>query len=111
MLILAITFAEFYILAHYPTKVLKPLFGSVYKHELLNNLFFHPYTKIDFICKDMNVQRKTCAKYLYKIVDAGLLTKIKIKRENFYINDNLFKLLQNQSVAVEESKVEFIRTE
>ena len=35
------------------------LFGSRYKHELLNNLFFHPYTKIEFVERDMMVLRKT----------------------------------------------------
>lgn len=58
-------------------RILKPIFGSTYKHELLNNLFFHPYTKIEFICKDMFVQRKTAAKYLNIIVETGLLDKIK----------------------------------
>lgn len=77
--------------------VLRPLFGSTYKHELINNLFFHPYTKIEFICNDMQVQRKTGAKYLDMIVDAGLLSKVKIGRENFYINDRLYKLFLNQS--------------
>ncbi len=75
--------------------ILKPAFGSIYKHELLNNLFFHPYTKIDFVCKDMLIQRKTAAKYLDKIVALGLLDKMKIGRENFYINHKLFDLFLN----------------
>ena len=28
---------------------LRPLFGAKYNHELLNNLFRHPYTKIEYI--------------------------------------------------------------
>ena len=58
--------------------ILRPLFGTTYKHELLNNLFFHPYTKIGFVCNDMQVQRKTGAKYLEMIVETGLLTKLKM---------------------------------
>lgn len=77
--------------------ILKPLFGATYKHELLNNLFFHPYTKIEFVCNDMSVQRKTAAKYLEMIVAAGLLDKIKIGRENFYVNHKLFDLFVNHS--------------
>lgn len=91
--------------------VLKPLFGATYKHELLNNLFFHPYTKIEFICFDMNVQRKTGAKYLDMIVETGLLKKIKIGRENFYINERLFELFLNHSDLSREQEVEIIRTE
>ena len=91
--------------------VLKPLFGTTYKHELLNNLFFHPYTKIEFVCHDMGVQRKTGAKYLDMIVAAGLLNKIKIGRENYYINERLFELFMNYSESVNTEDVDIIRTE
>ena len=76
--------------------VLRPLFGRQYKHELLNNLFFHPYTKIEFIEKDMMVQRKTATKYLDMIVKEGLLQKIKIGRFNYYMNTKLIELFMNQ---------------
>ena len=75
--------------------VLKPLFGTTYKHELLNNLFVHPYTKIEFVCHDMGVQRKTGAKYL----------------ENYYINERLFELFLNYSESVNTEDVDIIRTE
>lgn len=91
--------------------VLKPLFGTTYKHELLNNLFFHPYTKIEFVCHDMGVLRKTGAKYLDMIVGAGLLNKIKIGRENYYINVRLFELFLNHSESVNTKDVDIIRTE
>ena len=91
--------------------ILKPLFGKQYKHELLNNLFFHPYTKIEFICNDMSVQRKTGAKYLDKIVSTGLLEKIKIGRENFYVNKRLFDLFLNHSVEPMNNTTEMVITE
>lgn len=78
-------------------QVLRPLFGANYKHELLNNLFFHPYTKIEYMQKDMLLSRQTSAKYLDRIVDVGLLTKMKFGRENYYINDRLMKLFLNHS--------------
>jgi len=77
--------------------ILRPIFGKQYKHELLNNLFFHPYTKIEFMEKDMMVQRNAAAKYLNKIVKQGLLEKIKIGRENYYINVELMNLFLNHS--------------
>ncbi|ARQ99116.1 cell filamentation protein Fic [Campylobacter devanensis] len=82
--------------------ILKPVFGKTYKHELLNNLFFHPYTKIEFIERDMNVQRKTAAKYLDMIVDLKLLTKMKKGSSNYYINNALFALFLNQGKVVSE---------
>lgn len=76
--------------------VLRPAFGQQYKHELLNNLFFHPYTKIEFVEKDMLVQRKTAAKYLDRIVSLGLLDKVKMGRSNYYINSALTRLFMTQ---------------
>lgn len=66
--------------------ILKPLFGKLYKHELLNNLFFHPYTKIEFIERDMQVTRNTASKYLNKIVETGLVEKVKVGKTSY----NLF---------------------
>ena len=77
--------------------ILRPLFDKAYKHELINNLFFHPYTKIDYMQHDMMVKRKTASKYLDKIVEAGLLEKLKIGRENYYINTRLRDLFLNYS--------------
>ena len=76
--------------------ILKPEFGNTYRHELLNNLFFHPYTKIEFIRKDMSIQRKTASKYLDRIVELGLLKKVKLGRENYYINTKLYELFLNR---------------
>ena len=77
-------------------QTLRPLFGKQYKHELLNNLFFHPYTKIEFVERDMMVQRKTATKYLETIVEQGLLEKVKIWKTNYYINTALVNLFTNQ---------------
>ena len=71
---------------------LRPLFDKTYKHELLNNLFFHPYTKIEYLQQDMGVGRKTAAKYLDMIVGNGLLERIKVGRSNYYINTSLVNL-------------------
>ena len=79
-------------------KSLRPLFGKQYKHELLNNLFFHPYTKIEFVERDMQIGRKTATKYLDMIVNAGLLQKIKLGVSNYYVNIRLMNLLAGEYV-------------
>ena len=76
--------------------VLRDNFGAKYSHELLNNLFNHPYTKIEFIQNDLQVTRLTASKYLEKIVSSGLLRKVKMNRQNYYINGKLMDLLINQ---------------
>lgn len=72
--------------------VIRPDFGSKYNHELLNGLFYHPYTKIDHVVHNMQVSRQTAAKYLDRIVALGLLRKEKMGKENYYINTKLMNL-------------------
>ena len=38
-----------------------------YSQDLLNNLFKHPYTKIEFLVNELNVSRITAANYLNKL--------------------------------------------
>lgn len=64
-----------------------------YSQDLLNNLFRHPYTKIEFLERDLQVSRLTATKYLDQLADAGYLEKQKIWRSNYYINRPLFELL------------------
>lgn len=89
------------LMAQYKNK-LRPIFGRLYKHELLNNLFFHPYTKIEFIERDMMVERRTAVKYLNMIVDAGLLRKEKIGAANYYINAQLIDLFINRGTCTQK---------
>ena len=72
--------------------IIRPDFGSKYNHELLNGLFYHPYTKIDHVVANMQVSRQTASKYLDRIVALGLLKKEKMGKENYYINTRLMNL-------------------
>lgn len=76
-------------------KVLKQEAPTIYRHELLNNLFKYPYTKIDFVVEDMQVHRNTAMNYLNKLSDMELLEKVKIGKENYYINTALYRLLES----------------
>ncbi len=64
-----------------------------YSQDLLNNLFKHPYTKIEFIERDLGVSRITAAKYLNELAKDGLLIKQKLGTGNYYINERLMNLL------------------
>jgi len=64
-----------------------------YSQDLINNLFYHPYTKIDFIMRDLKVSRITATKYLEALGADGLLKKEKIGRSNYYINVALYEIL------------------
>jgi Fic family protein len=67
-----------------------------YSQDLLNNLFKHPYTKIEFIQNDLNVSRITAANYLNQLANDKLLTKKKLGTGNYYINEPLFELLSRR---------------
>ena len=66
---------------------------KIYRQELLNNLFYHPYTKIEFVVEELGVSRITATKYLAQLVEKGFLKKQKVGRVNFYINEPLCVLL------------------
>lgn len=70
---------------------------KIYSQDLLNNLFRHPYTKIDFVMEETGVSRKTAAKYLDEVDKIGIVSKQKIWKDNYYINTDLYNLLQNVS--------------
>lgn len=64
-----------------------------YSQDLLNNLFQHPYTKIEFIVNDLGVSRLTAANYLNKLANDGMLRKEKLGTGNYYINEELVERL------------------
>lgn len=77
--------------------ILRPKFGKQYRHELLNNLFFHPYTKVEFLEKELGVSRPTATRYLNELVETRLINKVKIGRTHYYINLPLMKLFMSVS--------------
>jgi Fic family protein len=68
---------------------------KIYSQDLINSLFRHPYTKIEFVKKDLNVARKTAARYLDSLCEIDLLHKKKLGKENYYFNDDLISILIN----------------
>ncbi len=64
-----------------------------YSQDLINNLFSHPYTKIEFIQNDLKVSRLTASKYLDALAATGFVHKQKIGRSNYYINLPLYRIL------------------
>ena len=64
-----------------------------YSQELLNNLFKHPYTKIEFIENDLGVSRITASKYLNQLANDNILKKEKLGTGNYYVNARLIKIL------------------
>ncbi|HLS30829.1 MAG TPA: Fic family protein [Flavobacteriaceae bacterium] len=64
-----------------------------YSQDLLNHLFKQPYTKIEFLQNELSVSRITAANYLNQLAEDGYLTKHKIGRTNYYVNEFVLNAL------------------
>lgn len=71
---------------------------KLYSQDLLNNLFRHPYTRIEFVQQELNVSRPTATKYLDELAGSGMLHKHRAGRNNYYINQPLIELFVEQEV-------------
>ena len=82
---------------------------TAYSHDLLNCLFYSPYTKVEHVSERLGISRPTATKYLDTIAELGLLSKTKIWRQNYYINSRLVGILaREESEAIAPG--ELIRT-
>ena len=64
-----------------------------YSQDIINNLFMHPYTKIEFVERDLKVSRLTATKYLDALAGAGFVQKVKVGKSNYYVNLALNSIL------------------
>jgi len=65
-----------------------------YNKELLELLFEHPYSKIDYLIERLKISRITASKYLKELEKLGILQSKKVWKETLYINTELFDLLK-----------------
>ena len=74
---------------------LRSTLPKLYSQDLLNNLFFHPYTKIDYIIEALQVSRPTASKYLQLLVRHGFLKEAQMGVSKFFVNYQLMDVLEN----------------
>jgi Fic family protein len=66
---------------------------AIYSQDLLNNIFRHPYTRIEFLQNDLGITRQTASRYLKKLAHAGVLREYGHGKRLYFINDPLVDLL------------------
>ena len=66
---------------------------AIYSKDLIEAIFQHPYTKIQFLVDANIAKRQTASSYLQTLAGLGVLRSIKQGRERYYINDALFSEL------------------
>ncbi|MEW4924436.1 Fic family protein [Algibacter sp. 2305UL17-15] len=67
---------------------------KIYRKELIELLFEHPYSKIEYVVQKLNVERKAASRYLKALEKIGIITSEKIGRETIYINKILIDILK-----------------
>ena len=72
---------------------------KLYSQDLLNNLFRHPYTRIEFLVRDLGVTRQTAAKHLDALAERGFVLKQLSGRNNYFINEPLVRLFLDNSAG------------
>ena len=75
-------------------EIIKQKLPKIYSKDLVEVLFLHPYTKIEFLVDRLNITRKTSSKYLKEIEKIGILKEVKIGRSRYFINIELFEYLK-----------------
>ena len=75
-----------YLMDDYKIKIRKN--HKFYSHDLINTIFKHPYTKYEFLERELKIHRHTARTYLNALADDEnkFLTKIKIGKSNYFIN-------------------------
>ncbi|WP_029001514.1 Fic family protein [Azohydromonas australica] len=63
---------------------------GIYSKDLIEAIFQHPYTKIQFLVDANIAKRQTASSYLQTLAGLGILRASKHGREMYYINDALF---------------------
>jgi hypothetical protein len=69
----------------------------IYSKDLIEQLFIHPYCKIEFLVENLKLNRKTAGSYLKNLEDLEILTSEIKGKEVIYVNTNLYKLLKSGS--------------
>lgn len=73
---------------------------KLYSQDLLNNLFRHPYTRIEYLAQETGKTRQTASKYLEELTTAGLLERQSVGKHKFFINKPLVDLLMGPPTTI-----------
>ena len=74
--------------------IIKQKLPKIVSKDLVEILFYHPYTKIEFLVDGLNIHRDTASRYLKEIESLGILHSVKIKNSKYFINLVLFDRLK-----------------
>jgi len=73
---------------------IKTQLPKIYSKDLVEILFMHPYTKIDFLVEELGLHRHTASKYLNELEKINIMKSIKIQNSKYFVNEELFNILK-----------------
>jgi Fic family protein len=84
-------------LIHSTKTVLKNRAPKIYSKDLIDIIFEHPYTKIEFLINRLDITRQTASKHLKKLCSIGVLEETNIGKYKYFINTELYLLLKEST--------------
>ena len=76
-------------------KLVQEKLPRIYSKDLIEQLFIHPYCKIEFLVENLNLERKAASRHLNNLKEIDVLKSLSKGKEVIYINEKLFDLLKN----------------
>lgn len=73
----------------------KEALPGIYSRELIDAIFMQPYSKTAYLVDAGLAERKTASTYLRRLTDIGVLTQLRVGRENVYLHPRLLELLKS----------------
>lgn len=78
-------------------KLVQEKLPRLYSKDLIEQLYIHPYSKIEFLVDNLKLKRKTAGNYLKFLEDLGVLVAESKGKEVIYVNTTLYHLLKKGS--------------
>ena len=75
-------------------KLVQEKLPRIYSKDLIEQLFIHPYCKIEFLVNNLGIERKAASRYLNGLEEIGILKSQQKGKEVIYINIKLYNLLK-----------------
>ncbi|PKP47107.1 MAG: addiction module protein [Bacteroidetes bacterium HGW-Bacteroidetes-1] len=75
-------------------KLVQDKLPKIYSKDLIEQLYIHPYCKIEFLVNNLGIERKAASRYLSSLEELGVLKSQQKGKEVIYINTTLYNLLK-----------------
>lgn len=63
---------------------IKEKYSKIYSQKLVEHLFYHFYTKNEYLYETLTISRNTASKYLHELSKMGILIEEKIRETELY---------------------------